>query len=200
MFSIGIGAAGSETEIVSNVPIGGAADTLQVPLPVRIPAGSRVSIRVRSAFASRIINVFAATLYAVPNSVNLPTTLDALGGNTSNCRGTSFSGASGTWTEITPSTTKPYQGVVIVPSVASTDIATIAPRISVGVGPAGSETEFGSMEITFNSNEWVSQRVYGWGWPLFGRHIPAGSRIAASHTISTNPERYAVSLVGIPYA
>lgn len=201
MLSIGVGAAGSETSIVTNIAVGGANDTLQIPIPVRIPSGSRISYRVRSAVASKLARIYTPSVYVMPNLWQLPTSVDVLGITASTSKGTALSGSSGTWTTIVASTEKDYQGFVMVPSVNSNDILSIGPRYSIGVGAAGSEVEFGSHEVNYSSSEWVNSRSLAFNWPVFGNgRTPAGSRIAIKHTIAANPDRYAVCVIGIPYA
>lgn len=201
MISIGVGAAGSETSVVTNIACGGMNDVFGITIPIRIPSGSRISYRARSAVASKFVRIYSANIYAVPNIWQMPTTVDVLGVNGSTSKGTALSGSSGTWSTVVASTTQDYQGFVMVPSINSNDIASITPRFSLGIGAAGSEVEIGSNEIAYTNNESLVTRQFAYNFPVFGNgRVPAGSRISVRHTIATNPDRYAVCVIGIPYA
>jgi hypothetical protein len=199
--SIGVGAAGSETSVVTNIACGGMNDTFGIPIPIRIPSGSRISYRVRSAVASKFTRIYGPAVYAVPNVFQMPTSVDVLGVTGSTSKGTALSGASGTWTTVAASTSQDYQGFVLVPSINSNDILSIAPRFTLGVGAAGEEVEIGANEIGYANTEAVSTRPFAYNFPVFGNgRVAAGSRIAVKHTIAANPDRYAVCVIGIPYA
>lgn len=202
LLDIATGSAGSETNIASNIAVGGAAATaglagLFVGLPVKIASGTRISARIQSVVtggktAAIVLNAIDAGDYNTA-----PTSVDVIGGNTSTSQGISFSGSSGTWVEATASTSQAYRAVGIVCSVHDSDAANVnSATYEVGVGGAGSEISFGSTRFTFTSSEQSgNEPPFSY---LFGRNIPAGSRLAVKHNIAANPSKYGFCLIGIP--
>jgi hypothetical protein len=195
LLDIGIGASGSETAIMSNVALGGYASALS--FPIAIPAGSRVAARVQGLRTSysQYIN-FAAS--ATSDYSRFPSSIDAIGVNTSTLKGVALSGASGTYTEITSATAKDYEQFVIIPSCNSTTNGGLNGTLTLAYGSAGSEVDVGSVGIASNTsqnNVSLSNTVS----VLNGRFAPAGTRLSIKHNLSST-SGYAVSLIGIPYA
>ena len=202
LIDIATGASGSETVIISNLAVGGAVATagptgVAVSIPLQIPSGTRLSARIQSVVTGGKTATAQVFLFDVGGDyATAPTSVDVIGGNTANSQGISFSGASGTWVQATASTSQAYRAVAIVPSMHSTGIATIAPQLELGVGASGSEQVFGLTVAAYSNNENVqSAPPY---LSLFGRNIPAGSRIAVRHDIATSPTVYGFCLIGIP--
>ena len=202
LFDIGIGAAGSETAIMENVAVGGAAVTsggshgIILPLPVRVPSGSRLSCRIQSLISSDTCTL-QTCLIVVPARQMLPASVDVIGTNTANSRGTAFSGTTNTWVEITASTSRRYRGIFLVPSIIGTDITSIAGALRLGVGAAGSETELGRVYVDWRNTEWVFHAPTVFYAPI-ACDVPAGSRLVVANPGLTNPDRYGVCLIGIP--
>jgi hypothetical protein len=201
LLDIATGASGSETAIVSNIAVGAAADAgtargIQFAVPIKIPSGTRISARIQSVVtggktASVLVSAINASDYATA-----PTNVDVIGGNTANSEGISFSGASGTWVEATASTSRAYRAVVGVFSSHDAVIANITAFCEIGIGASGSEVSFGSTRVGYDAGERTGlepPNLY-----LFGRNIPAGSRLAVRHDIASNPARYGFTLIGIP--
>jgi hypothetical protein len=182
--------------------VGGALTTtgpvgVAVSIPFQIPSGTRLSARIQSVVTGGKTATAQVFLFDVGGDyATAPTSVDVIGGNTANSQGISFSGASGTWVQATASTSQAYRAVAIVPSMHSTGIATIAPQLDVGVGASGSEQVFG-VTITSYSNSEAVQSAPPY-LSLFGRNIPAGSRLAVRHNIATSPTVYGFTLIGIP--
>lgn len=194
LIDIGVGASGSETAIASNIAVGAFAGFIQIP--VNIPSGSRISCRAQSAIASRAISITRITCVNMSGASLLPTSVDTLGTSTATSEGTPMSGSSGTWVEITASTSKDYIGFVIVPSSSDTDIAGGNRVYEIGVGASGSEVVFGAQVFNTTSSESLDNRI---GQILvYGREVPSGSRIAIRHDITTNPGRYDACVIAIP--
>jgi len=200
LLDIGTGASGSETTIIGDVAIGScsanaAANGNVFGVPFKIPAGTRVSARIQSVVPSRTANV-AAFLIDLGNYDTAPTSVDVIGSDTANSKGISFSGASGSWTEAIASTSRNYRAICCTLSAHNGDIAGITINWDVGVGASGSEVFFGNGRTSTNTGEAVSNAIpYTY---LFGRKIPAGSRIAVRHNIAANPDRYGFTLIGVP--
>jgi hypothetical protein len=202
LIDVATGASGSETVIISNLAVGGALTTaspvgVAVSIPFQIPSGTRLSARIQSVVTGGKTATAQIFLFDVGGDyATAPTSVDVIGGNTANSQGISFSGASGTWVQATASTSQAYRAVAIVPSMHSTGIATIGPQLDIGVGASGSEQAFGVTVASYSNSEAVqSSPPY---LSLFGRNIPAGSRLAVRHNIATSPTVYGFTLIGIP--
>jgi len=199
LLDIGVGASGAETVIIPDIALGGA-NGYRVMIPIRIPSGVRVSARCQSAVASRTINI-ATHLFSASYADRLPTVLDSLGTNTATSAGTAMSGSSGTWVEVTASTAKDYQALVLVPcSDATTGINAVA-RLTLGIGAAGSETELAYVQNLQASTPALSDLAgnSAFSLGLAGRFIPAGTRVAVKHAIASNPDRVSACVLGVPY-
>jgi hypothetical protein len=200
LLDIGTGASGSETAVASNIAVGNAAAATGVfgtffAFPCKIPSGTRLSARIQSVVASKNSNVQLFTISA-GDYATTPTTVDAIGADTANSKGTSMSGSSGTWTEIIASTTQAYRAVAFVASAHSNDTAQINVNFDIGTGSSGSETIIGSARNVYTSTE-ISATLAP-ATCLFGANLPAGTRLAVRHNIASNPDRYGVTLIGIP--
>lgn len=197
------GASGSETAIVSNLAVGGAsgatADALgiYITIPIQIASGTRISARIQSIVTGGKTATVDAAVGDSSDYTAAPTSVDSVGGDTATSGGIGMSGSSGTWVQAIASTSRAYRGMVLVPSVASANRGGNAnSTFTLGVGPSGSEVEFG--EVSFRNN--TTEACYNL-WPcqsLFGRSIPAGSRVAIKHNISSTPAEIQATLIGIP--
>jgi hypothetical protein len=203
LVDLAVGASGSEQAILSGLAVGGASAASAValgigaPLPVRIPAGSRISARIQSLIPSDTATL-ACAVVSLPGRALLPTSVDVLGTSAATSRGTALSGASGSWTKITDSTPQRYRGVFVVPSVIGTDLVNqFSATLSIGVGAAGSEVTLGTQRMQYRDAESAFIEANVPQFPI-ACDIPAGSRIAVKHNIAANSDRYGVCLVGIP--
>jgi hypothetical protein len=204
LIEIATGAAGSETAILSDLAVGGASAVggaganvgTSLFVPVQIAAGSRVSVRGQTAVASRNVTVHMA-LFDLRSAAILPTSVDVIGTSTATSAGTVMSGASGTWVQITASTSQLYRAILLIPSVGSTAITTASTDMDVGVGAAGSEVVIGTVPMRFWSSEQATNPIESPYLPM-AYQIPAGSRLAVRHRLASNPGGAAVCLVGIP--
>jgi hypothetical protein len=201
LLDIGTGASGSETVLIGDIAIGGHATlnanvSTYIPIPIRVASGTRIAARIQSVVASRAANV---RIYLIDTGDynQAPTSVDVIGANTATSNGTLMSGASGTWVQVTASTSRAYRAVAVVPSLASGEVAIIQPMIyDLGTGASGSEVEIGKVEIDISNAEFLGYRpVLS---PLVAKNIPSGTRLAIKHNISSNPSRYGVTLIGIP--
>jgi hypothetical protein len=196
LLDIGIGASGSETVIIPDIAVGGAINSLLFEIPFQIPSGTRLAARAQSAATSRAFRC-DPFLYDRGDYAVAPTSVDVITTDPATSKGIEFAGSSGTWVEAIASTTRAYRGVTLVPSVHNDDIATIGgTSIDVGVGAAGNEIAFGTGRYDFLNSEVVRSQFAPFS--LFGRNIPAGSRLAVRHNIAANPDKYGFCLIGIP--
>jgi hypothetical protein len=201
LLDLATGASGSESAVASDIAIGSAQTTagpvgVAITIPLKIASGTRLSARIQSVVTGGKTASVQAFLFDVGDFATAPTSVDVIGGNTANSQGISFSGASGTWVQATASTSQAYRAVAIIPSAHSAAISSIGPQLDLGVGASGSEVVFGITLVAYNNSEAVqSAPPY---LSLFGRSIPAGSRLAVRHNIATGPSSYGFTLIGIP--
>jgi hypothetical protein len=195
LVDIATGASGSETAILSNLAVG--ATTWEIHLPFKIASGTRFAARIQSVVTGGKTAAVQATVVDAGDYATAPTSLDVINaGDTATSQGTSFSGASGTWSQATATTSQAYRAVGIILSAHDATLSNILGTYELGIGASGSEVVFGSLRNNYNANEQSVQTT-----PFiatFGRAIPAGSRLAVKHPIGTNPDRYGFTLIGIP--
>jgi hypothetical protein len=195
LIDIATGASGSETIVAANIAVGANSGNV-IGIPLKIPSGTRLSARIQSVVTGGKTAVVLPVLYNVGDYALAPTSVDAIGTDTATSKGVSYSGAAGTWVEAIASTTQAYRAVSFVPSSHDSNILSFIDTYEIGVGSAGNEVTFGSTRVRYVNNETAdleSPIVY-----LFGRSIPAGSRLAVKHPIAANPGRYGFTLIGIP--
>ncbi len=203
-FDVGVGAAGSETVVVPNLAHGLNnlfSGNIVFPIPVRIPSGSRVAVRARTAAgAVRTVSPVMAIL-GHPDSALIPQSVDALGSSAATSRGTALSGASGSYVEIVSSTTKTYQALVVIPSGVTNVGISSRFRLTLAVGPAGQEVDIGTTDALQGSAGGVQPQAITFNppWNVFGTIVPAGSRVAIKHNISSNPQYVEACVIGVPF-
>lgn len=202
LLDIGTGASGSETAIISNVAIGGAATTQNgaqfvFAVPIQIARGTRISARIQSLVTGGKTATIKIYLIDTADYSQAPTSVDVLGTNTSTSVGALMSGAAGTWVQVISSTTRAYRAVVVVPSVNSAAAPQTTMTYQLGTGASGSETEAGRIMFDSSNAEFVAIKP---SFPtLISRNIASGTRLSIRHTgVSFDPQRFAVTLIGIP--
>jgi len=196
LLDIATGASGSETVIIENIAIGSSTSTY-FAVPFKIASGTRISARIQSVVTGGKTATIAVFLIDAGDYANAPTSVDTIGADTAASKGVSFSGSSGTWVEAISSTSRAYRAVTLIPSSHSDDIGNFFNTpIEVGVGASGNEIAFGDLLHAYLNNEQSRGEIPYFS--LFGRNIPAGSRLAVKHSLTSNPDRYGFTLVGIP--
>jgi hypothetical protein len=108
-----------------------------------------------------------------------------------------MSGASGTWVQITASTSQLYRAILLIPSIGSTNVTTANTDMDVGIGAAGSEVVIGTVPMRYVSSEQAGSPIESPYLPM-AYQIPAGSRLAVRHRLASNPGGAAVCLIGVP--
>jgi hypothetical protein len=201
LLDIAVGASGSETPIVQNIAVGGASSLgggirVNIPIPLKIASGTRLSARIQSLVTGGKTASVQIFLFDSGDFATAPTTVDAIGTNTATSEGTVLSGASGTWVQATSSTARAYRAITLVPSIIGDVQNNLTLRFETGVGPSSSEQAFGSASAIYSTTE--SCQTGFASFPLAGRNIPAGSRLAVQHDATANPQRYGFCLIGIP--
>jgi hypothetical protein len=204
LIDLATGASGSEVAFASNIAVGGASavgggglQSIIFGIPAKIASGTRIAARIQSVVTGG--KTGAVQIWAIDSGdyATTPTTVDVIGTDTATSQGTSFSGASGTWVEAIASTSQSYRAIGLVLSSHDSATANITPAtFDLGVGASGSEVAFGTTRYNFNANEAVGiEAPFTF---LFGRNIPAGSRLAVKHNIAADPSKYGFCLIGIP--
>jgi hypothetical protein len=205
LLDIGFGASGSEVVKIADVAVGNARSAGSVPnfgciqfvVPFQVPSGTRIAARIQGLIASDVAAVLVQA-FSLGDYSTAPTSVDTIGSDTAASTGTSMSGSSGSWVELTSSTSRAYRGVVLVPTLnATSGIASNDFTYDVGTGASGSEVVFGTMpRVRYGSDESVSCLMMPTA--IFGKAIPSGTRLAVRHNIASSPSLYQVNLIGIP--
>ena len=203
LVDIGTGVSGSEVVRVPSLAISQQAAQFTA-IPIRIPGSTRVAARIQSSVASRTASLGAA-LFATPFADRLPLEVDVLGTSTATSVGTAMSGASGTWVEITSSTTKDYQALILVPSLSDSNSGgNVMVRYDLGIGASGSESAVAAAHFLYTLTPTVGgpniAAMPGLLGGVYGAFVPAGTRISVRHNRASNPERLDACVIGVPYA
>lgn len=202
---IGIGSAGNEIALISNLVIESTIQVSQIfHFPISIPAGQRISIRCSTDTASQTIYQRLTLLDNTATSDGVPSIYDTYGFvSGTGCGTTVDPGASadtkGAYSQLTASTTNDLAGFMLTfdqqgrtTGTSSGDYA-----IDIAVGSAGNEKAI--LPNTWNFlNSAVSMQIRNTGFiPM---PIRAGSRIAAraQSAVTTSPNRIiGITLVGM---
>jgi hypothetical protein len=200
LLDIATGASGSESVILENIAVGGASNPSQggitFTVPFKIASGTRLSARIQSVITGGKTADIEIQTFDAGNYDTAPTSADVVGANTANSQGVSFSGASGSWTQATASTTRAYRALVFVPSTHDNAISNLTANFEIGVGASGSEQTVGASRAVYNSSEaCYSNAPY---FSLFGFSFASGIRLAVKHDLSSNQARYGFTLIGLP--
>jgi hypothetical protein len=186
LLDIGTGASGSETAIAENIAIGSAggnspgATSVYFSIPVKIASGTRIAARMQSVISSKSasINILC---FNFGQGLLLPSSIDVLGTSTATSRGTQLS-ANNVWTEIVASTSTDYTGFSLVPSASNNFMAALSGTYELGVGASGSEVSIGSFAFQAQTIEAVSNDNFRNQLFIYGKVVPAGSRLAVRQT------------------
>jgi hypothetical protein len=203
LVDLGFGAAGSETVKVENMGFGGAWTSSGISgqwgivacIPLQVPSGTRISLRSQSAVASDT-GLFRVTLVDSGTYSLSPTAVDTLVADTATSRNLVMSGSSGTYVEAVASTSQAYKAIAMFPNLCGNPANAAHNQFVVAVGAAGSEVDFGDVAAISFATELIGSLPPYLG--VFGRDIPAGSRISVKHDVTSNASTYGVTLIGIP--
>ena len=201
LLDIGTGASGSESVLVGDIAIGGHATvnanvSAYFGIPIKIASGTRIAARFQSIVTGGRTISMRAYLIDMGDYAIAPTSVDVSGTDPATSTGTLMSGASGTWVQITASTSRAYRAVVVVPSLATNDAPNATLEYTLGTGAAGSEVAIGQIEADSSVSELLGIRPTL--SPLIAKNIPSGTRLAIKHNIAGNPNRHGITLIGIP--
>ena len=176
---IGVGAAASETVVLSNMQAPSTADGSVMRIPIRIPTGVRVAARCQATVGSSAVWV-SGTLESAnwdrPVGFGRCTTY-GFGGSYGAVVSGGGAHTKGSWVEVTSSTTNDISHLMVAITSADTTLSNQFFMFDVGVGSAGSEV----VRIANQSFHTTSGEVLTPSFFSYDVHIPAGSRIAIRH-------------------
>jgi hypothetical protein len=199
LLDVGTGASGSEAAAISNIAVGGAITSgvngIVIPIPIKIDSGTRIAARIQSVVTGGKTAGITAFLFDAGDHAVAPTSFDVIGTDAATSAGTAYSGASGTYVQAIASTSNKYRGVIFVPSTNSATVGGITINARIATGASGAEQDFATSRAGYQNNEAVfNVPPY---LTLFGKNIPAGSRLSVKHDIAATPDRYGFCLIGI---
>lgn len=176
---IAVGDAGSEVSVFNTVPSFGFGQSGLLPVPVRIPAGVRVSVSSPNMTSSGPLpNLSVATTHvgvlrrkgesAGKYPAAISSTVNAFG------LVTATSGNPGAWAQL-------WAAGVVTPPILVLALQTLSPyRLQFGYGAAGSEVAVGS---PFVASQWNTAYAFiGLQEPVL---IPAGQRVVIRYAEQT---------------
>lgn len=189
LLDVGVGGSGAEQTVVSNIAIGGNLPFASWLIPLVIPAGSRIALRIQSLVANKSVTMGVITVgggYGLEGGYQA-TTYGAL--SSSNSRGTiltapaAANSVEGAWTLLDAAMANMCRWIVVglaAPNFASTTAAT--GFIDIGVGASGQEQPVVSdIAYSVSLGEDISFHT-----PLtFPAYIQAGSRLSARYRSSS---------------
>lgn len=205
LIDIATGGAGSETVVIANIPAGfkvarGATIApSSLTIPIKIPAGTRVSARCQSAIGGASV-VMTVIPKRSPFDIN-SSGIDALGVNLSTSNGVELDNATantkGAWTVISASTPNAYQGLVVATQLASGVISVSANQLAVDVAVGGSGSEVPIVENVIYSTGTAESITQLTSQTFYEADIPAGSRITARLQRVVTNQRVGLILLGV---
>lgn len=203
---IGIGAAGSEIALVSNLLISNTAQIAVIyQMPLSIPAGSRLAMRMATEGTSQNVYYRVSLFDDTSLSTAAGSAIDTYGFNSATNNGATIVGggaAKGAYTELTASATADLAGFLLAfDSQGHTTAANGGDIVfDIAIGAAGAEQVI--LPNTWNyltAGTNVAQLQY-MNTSFIPIQIPAGSRIAAraQTAISTSPDNnFGLTLYGV---
>jgi hypothetical protein len=200
LFDIAIGAASSESDIISNILVCRSSSYhigSSYEFPVRIKAGTRISGRSQGEYSSA--NNFRVSLTLLRGGwsyIRGFDVCDTYGANTGNSGGVAVDpggtiNTKGSWSQITSSTSRDAKGFILIignNSDYTRDSSAYYWNVDVGIGASGSEQViFPNWGVVVHSS--VST-IFPQASPFIPMHIPAGSRLSARASCSGNGSTY----------
>lgn len=209
LIDVGIGAAAAEVVLIANCG-GGYVATDSGPsfgVPVRIPKGSRLSVRAQSLVSADTIRAYLQ-VWNLPNLVS-PTLIDTYGADTAVSGPTTALTSNNTYYQITAATTQAYQGIVFIPGAlpGATAMTSTTRNVTLAVGASGAEVALSTFVFATNNSELLqggfdfTNHLYRGANPTgnyVAGHIPAGSRLAVK--LDTGAAYVSCYLLGVPYS
>lgn len=175
LVELAFGGSGSEVSVVQWY-VGGHAIGIPVYLPLRIPAGTRLSGRIQGAVASDIYTPIVILEYAhrgfgfqgyavaEPIGLNAATSAPTTGDLTDNV-----------YDQAVASSANPYRALTAHFGVNGNAATAATLTLTVGIGGAGSEVALGDGFCRTLATEIMSELIFP---GVMGSNIPSGTRLA----------------------
>lgn len=204
---IGVGGAGSENPVITNFPAFFSPSqqvfAASAILPVRIPAGSRVSARCQSSGLSAAIGIVLQLGDSSLASADFAQIAEAVGFNTATTLGTAVDGGGtantkGSYAQIVASAAATYRGfLVVIDTLNTTASALNGKLLDIAIGAAASEQVIvPNIAIALNNGVGNQPQVLGPFWVP----IPEGTRLSARCQCSSNAadsRKLGITLMGL---
>lgn len=201
LIDIGVGGAGSETALISNIPAGWRSTLIASPgppvliLPVSIPRGTRLSARAQGLELSKAVNILVSARIA-PSGGPAPAYqgCDVIGAVAASSQGTSHtpgnSGAFSSWASIGSATGRTYRAIGFVPQGSmNTAMNNALYRFEAGIN----SNALGSWTFGASVNEASGLIIPPRPVPCL---VPEGSQLQVRATCSTTAQALDVVLLG----
>lgn len=192
---LAVGAGGVEVPVASGILVGSRVYAESVTLPLRIPKGSRLSVRMTSDYSTPTASTVGVVLYNRDDRrIVSPTALVTMGAVTATSKGTTI-GSNDTYVEISAATAQPYQALVCtVGNYDTITTATTGRTTTYAVGASGAERAIVVVNGGCSSNE----DTYNGHAVVATGPFPAGTRIAAKCSDGAT-NGVSVTVLGVPY-
>lgn len=202
MIDVGIGTAGNEVVILSDVQCGYLSGATWQYVPLYVPAGARMAIRGQSTGARTynwdIVGNIASNLVDAAEAFGYATTYGANEATTLGVQVTPTSGGLGSIAQITASTTAPIHALqVLCGANGSNNLSNASLYLQIFVGGAGSEVAISRpLFVSMGSNEWITAPDSYWGLMPVRCSIPAGTRLSAKCYQNTAVNSLDTTIIG----
>jgi hypothetical protein len=201
LLDIGVGGAGSETVLISNVQIvNSAALSIPIMVPINIPPGSRIAARCQATSNASTMTV-AVSVGGMSTQTPPPLSRwTEYGITTASSTGVSLNpGATphtkGAYSQIVASTTNPIRLLFVSFGNATVTTMTLTDYlVDIAIGAGGSEQIIAPDMIARSSSAIVSPPVLG---PIPVPPIPAGTRLAMRCSNTTASQLLECALYGL---
>lgn len=184
LLDIGVGASSSETVLIPDLFVGGAAMGATYEFPLAVASGTRVSARLQSGVSEQSVSLCVSLREAGTHSA-AATACTAMGVSSSGASDATQLPSPGTantetaWTELVASTASTYTKLVVVVGFGAGNAASSTGLVDIAVGAASSETPIIS-NIGYSMAAAETVTAFG-ACRWFDVNIPSGSRVSVRH-------------------
>lgn len=184
ILDIGIGSAGSETVVISNL-VWGFRRNGGILIPLHVPAGATVRARAAGLNASVGGTTYSMDVYGgEPDSgLNTPGRITTYGVTAASSSGTTITpnastNVKGSYAQLVAATTSPIHALMVLVQGSSNAMGLVNYNIDIAVGASGQETVVVADHLVESNG---SEEVIPWAHEFIPRSlsIPAGVRLAA---------------------
>ncbi|MEV0608137.1 hypothetical protein AB0I61_17400 [Polymorphospora rubra] len=199
--TLGLGAPGAEQPWISGICLGHSGETRPIPIPVRVPAGVRISARIQAVVASDTADLALTLHHGGGWHHQGGWTVTTYGANLMTSGGVPLAppgGAHtpGAWTEIVAATSGPMWCMVPLIAGPPGDTSWAANHlglIDIGVGAVGAEQV---LVPNIGYQAFNNEALLHHPQPV-GVHVPAGSRLVARNQAGQTLEAPSVIILGV---